>query len=69
MAFNRIGNPAKIESIDFKRASTIDIVCNHCKSIVGRRNGRFSKFTGSNAVMVSTPKFLCPKCGNATEML
>ena len=66
--FKKIGSPTNIEAVNFKKSATDNIVCSHCKAVVGRRNGRFSKFSGSNVVVVSISKFICPQCNETSEV-
>jgi ribosomal protein L14 len=66
--FKRVGNPVSIESVNFKKASTEDVVCPHCKAIVGRKNGRFVKFAGSATVIVEPKKCYCPKCSEPFDI-
>lgn len=65
--FKRTGGPVKIETLNFDKSSK-NVVCQHCDEVVGKRNGKFTKFSGSNVVAVMASKFLCPKCGKATVL-
>lgn len=65
--FKKIGSPTSIETVSFKKSVSENICCSHCKCVVGKRNGNFFKFSGSNTVVISVGKFICPTCGKFTE--
>lgn len=60
MAFNRIGTPVDINSVDFKKADKI--ICSHCKGELGLKIGNMIKFAGSDAVIVNPGEFKCHLC-------
>lgn len=65
--FKRIGGPANIEVVNFKKTSTVDVICSTCKRVIGRKSGRFIKFSGSSAVVVSPVDCICSKCGGKNK--
>lgn len=67
MAFNRVGTPVNLESFNFGAPGSVEIVCEHCKSKVGRSLGKFSKLEGNPVVSVNVNEFHCPKCGKISQ--
>ena len=65
--FKRTGTTEGIELVSFKKSMTEDVVCQSCKRVIGRRSGKFIKFSGSSAVVVSPEYFICAKCGEKNK--
>lgn len=68
MAFQRIGTPVDLSTVDFKSKDAYTIVCANCGKSVGTGVQRLAKFAGTKTVVVSPREFICPHCGKSSRV-
>ena len=61
--FKRTGMPSELKIIDFDGKDAVEAKCPKCKHTIGRICQGMLRSAGSNAVVKSGSRQVCPKCG------